>query len=299
MTMVDLKSRLRGVFTAVVSPMSEGRLDLDAFRRLVAWQVEAGIAGLVPVGTTGEAATLTIQEAEALIRVCVEEAGSKCFILAGAGSNDTATSVKKARRAQELGAHGLLIVTPYYNKPSQAGLVAHFSEIAASVDLPIMLYSVPGRTGVEIAPATAALLASKHANIVGIKEAGGRPERVTALRRQLGEDFIIHCGDDALTLPFLALGADGVTSVASNLMPERIVSMYKAWEACKPGEALAIHRRISGTVEALFVETNPVPVKTAMAMRGLISEDVRAPLAPLGADSRSLLAESLADGAWQ
>jgi 4-hydroxy-tetrahydrodipicolinate synthase len=297
--MVDLKKRLRGVFTAIVSPMSEDGLDFDAFRRLLSRQVEAGVAGVVPVGTTGEAATLTTEEAEALIRISVEEAGSKCFILAGTGSNDTKTAVKKARRAQKLGAHGLLVVTPYYNKPSQAGLVTHFSEIAASVDLPIMLYSVPGRTGVEIAPATAALLASRHANIVGIKEAGGRAERVTILRRQLGDDFIIHCGDDALTLPFLALGADGVTSVASNLIPDKIVAMFKAWESGKPGEALVIHDRISRTVEALFVETNPVPVKAAMAMRGLISEDVRAPLAPLTADSRSILTESLAEGAWQ
>lgn len=293
--MIDptLRRRLTGVFTALVTPFRDGAVDTPALEKLIEAQIAAGVAGLVPVGTTGEAATLSEEEAEAVIRTTVRVAAGRAFVMAGAGSNATQLAIAKAERAQAAGADGLLLVTPYYNKPSQDGLYEHFSAIAAAVDLPIMLYSVPGRTGVEIAPATAARLAAAHPNIVAIKEAGGKAERVTELRLALGPDFVIHSGDDALTLPFLAAGADGVTSVASNLLPAQVVALCRAWFAGDPREARRIHEALFDLVGHLFIESNPVPVKTALARTGLIGPDLRAPLAPLRPESRKALEASL------
>lgn len=293
--MIDpkLRQRLTGVFTALVTPFRDGAVDTPALEKLIAAQLKAGVAGLVPVGTTGEAATLSDDEAEDVIRTTVKAASGRAFVMAGAGSNATRLAIAKAERAEAAGADGLLLVTPYYNKPSQDGLFDHFSAIASAVDLPIMLYSVPGRTGVEIAPATAARLAATHSNIVGIKEAGGKAERVTELRLALGADFVIHSGDDGLTLPFLALGADGVTSVASNLLPAEIVALCRAWFAGDPREARRIHEALFDLVGHLFIESNPVPVKTALARTGLIGPGLRAPLAPLRPESRKALEASL------
>lgn len=289
----ELRRRLTGVFTALVTPFRDGALDIPALEKLIAAQIAAGVAGLVPVGTTGEAATLSEDEADAVIRATVKAAAGRVFVMAGAGSNATRLAVDKARRAETAGADGLLLVTPYYNKPSQDGLFDHFVAIAGAVSLPIMLYSVPGRTGVEIAPATAARLAAAHANIVGIKEAGGKAERITELRLALGEDFVIHSGDDGLTLPFLALGADGVTSVASNLLPSEIVALCRAWSAGDPREARRVHEALFDLVGHLFIESNPVPVKTALARVGAIGPELRAPLAALRPESRKALEASL------
>lgn len=289
----ELRRRLTGVFTALVTPFREGALDIPALEKLIAAQIAAGVAGLVPVGTTGEAATLSEGEADAVIRTTVKAAAGRAFVMAGAGSNATRLAIGKAERAEAAGADGLLLVTPYYNKPSQDGLFDHFSAIASAVSLPIMLYSVPGRTGVEIAPATAARLAEAHMNIVGIKEAGGKAERITELRLALGASFVIHSGDDGLTLPFLALGADGVTSVASNLLPAEIVALCRAWSAGDPREARRIHDVLFDLVGHLFIESNPVPVKTALARAGLIGPELRAPLAPLRPESRKALEASL------
>lgn len=293
--MIDpaLRRRLTGVFTALVTPFRDGALDVPAFESLIAGQMAAGVAGLVPVGTTGEAATLSEDEADELIRITVKAAAGRAFVMAGTGSNATRLAIRKAERAQALGADGILVVTPYYNKPSQDGLFDHFSAIAQAVDIPIMLYSVPGRTGVEIAPATAARLAAAYPHIVGIKEAGGKAERVTELRLALGEDFVIHSGDDGLTLPFLALGADGVTSVASNLLPAEVVSLYRAWEAGDIQRARRIHQSLFGLIGTLFIESNPVPVKTALALRGQIGTEIRAPLAALRPESLDALQASL------
>lgn len=293
--MIDpqLRRRLCGVFTALVTPFRDGAVDVPALERLIAAQLTAGVAGLVPVGTTGEAATLSEEEAEEVIRVTVKAAAGRAFVMAGAGSNATRLAIAKAKRAQALGADGILLVTPYYNKPSQDGLFDHFAAIAEAVDLPIMLYSVPGRTGVEIAPGTAARLAQAHPHIVGIKEAGGKAERITELRQALGADFVIHSGDDGLTLPFLAVGADGVTSVASNLLPAQVVALCRAWAEGRPGEARRIHEALFDLVGHLFIESNPVPVKTALARSGLIGPELRAPLAPLRPENLKALEASL------
>lgn len=288
-----LRQRLSGVFTALVTPMRDGQVDLPALKKHMASQLEAGVAGLVPVGTTGEAATLTDDETDEVIRAAVAAAKGRAFVMAGAGSNATSIAVAKAQRAAALGVDGLLVVTPYYNKPSQAGLLGHFSAIAEAVDLPIMLYSVPGRTGVELAAATCAQLAERHRNIVGIKEAGGRVDRVTELRLACGEDFVIHSGDDGLTLPFLSAGADGVTSVASNLLPADVVALCRAWFAGDVHGARRIHQKLYDVVGSLFIESNPVPVKTALARQGAMRADVRAPLAPLRPESLEALEKSL------
>jgi 4-hydroxy-tetrahydrodipicolinate synthase len=290
----ELRRRLSGVFTALVTPFRGGAIDAPALERLIAAQLAAGVAGLVPVGTTGEAATLSEAEADEVIRITVAAAKGRAFVMAGTGSNATALAVAKAKRAEALGADGILVVTPYYNKPSQDGLFDHFAAIAEAVTIPIMLYSVPGRTGVEIAPATAARLAKAYPHIVGIKEAGGRTERITELRRALGEDFVIHSGDDGLTLPFLAVGADGVTSVASNLLPREIVALCAAWSRGEVREARRLHQALFDVTGHLFIESNPVPVKTALARSGAISAEVRAPLAALRPENLKALEASLA-----
>lgn len=293
MQQISWQERLSGVFTALVTPMRGGEVDLDAFDRLVTTQLSAGIHGLVPVGTTGEAATLSGAEITQLLRLTVARAAGHAFVMAGVGSNATRATIENAQRAADLGVDGLLVVTPYYNKPSQAGLFDHFAAVATAVDLPIVLYSVPGRTGVELAAETAGKLARAYSNIVGIKEAGGRSERVTELRLAGGPGFVVQSGDDALTLPFLSLGAAGVISVASNLLPNEMVSLYRAWKAGDTALALEIHEGIFDLVRHLFIESNPVPVKAAMAARTQMSEEVRAPLGRLQASSLAALGDSL------
>ncbi len=290
---ISWQERLAGVFTALVTPMNGGAVDLDAFDRLVATQLAAGIHGLVPVGTTGEAATLCGEEITQILRLTVARAAGQAFVMAGVGSNATRATIENAERAADLGVDGLLVVTPYYNKPSQSGLFDHFAAVATAVDLPIVLYSVPGRTGVELAAETAGRLARAYPNIVGIKEAGGRSERVTELRLAGGAGFVVQSGDDALTLPFLSLGAAGVISVASNLLPNEMVSLYRAWKAGSTALALEIHEGIFELVRNLFIESNPVPVKEALAARMQMSAEVRAPLGRLQTSSLVSLRDSL------
>lgn len=291
--MTELSQAFAGVFTALVTPFDDNGIDYAAFDRLVELQIAAGVKGLVPVGTTGEAATLSRDEATALVARTVRLAKGRAFVLAGAGSNNTAQAVEAAQACQDAGADGCLVVTPYYNRPSQAGLERHFDAVAEATALPIMLYSVPARCGVEIAPETARALARRHQNIIGIKEAGGRTERVGDLRAACGPDFIIHSGDDALTLPFLSVGALGVTSVVSNYAPEAMVALVAAWHRGDTTTALAIHDHVFALAKALFIEGNPVPVKEALALRQQMAGTVRAPLAPLTEASRQTLAAAL------
>lgn len=287
--MTNLQDRFKGVFTALVTPFKNGEVDSDTYGSLVERQIEAGVAGLVPVGTTGEAATLTEQEAETLIKKTVELAKGRAYVLAGAGANDTTKAVEKARRAEAAGADGLLVVTPYYNKPSQAGLVAHYSAIAEATKLPIVLYSVPGRCGVEIAPETCAKLLDQHDNIVAIKEAGGNPTRVTQLRAACGDRLIVHSGDDALTLPFMSLGAAGVTSVVSNVAPREVVAMVDAWLRGETAKALELHELIAELTDSMFIESNPGPVKAAMAISNLVGPEMRLPMVPVTEPTRERL----------
>lgn len=288
--MNELANRFKGVFTALVTPFKDGAVDYAAYDALVERQLAAGAAGLVPVGTTGEAATLCDEEADDLIAHTVRLAGGRALVMAGAGANDTSKTVDKVRRAENAGADALLIVTPYYNKPTQEGLIAHYGAAAGATGLPIMLYSVPGRCGVEIAPETCATLMRKHANIVAIKEAGGDVGRVTRLRRAAGEGLIIHSGDDGLTLPFLSLGAVGVTSVVANLAPREMVQMVEAWQKGERAKALALHEMIAELTDAMFIESNPGPVKAALALSNLAGPEMRLPMVPVTSGNREKLA---------
>lgn len=285
-----LHNHFNGVFTALITPFKDGAIDTIAYDALVERQIEAGVAGLVPVGTTGEAATLSYEEADALIARTVKLAAGRALVMAGAGANDTKKTIDKVRRAEQAGADAVLIVTPYYNKPTQAGLVAHYGAAATATSLPVMLYSVPGRCGVEIAPETCAVLLGKHDNIIAIKEAGGSATRVTQLRAACGERLIIHSGDDGLTLPFLSLGAVGVTSVVANVAPREMVQMVEAWRKGDTARALALHELIAELTDGMFIESNPGPVKAALALSNLAGPEMRLPMVPVSPANRERLA---------
>ncbi len=288
--MQDLHKRFNGVFTALITPFKDGAVDTAAYDTLVERQIEAGVAGLVPVGTTGEAATLSDEEADTLIARTVKLAAGRVLVMAGAGANDTKKTIDKVKRAEQAGADAVLIVTPYYNKPTQTGLVAHYGAAAEATSLPVMLYSVPGRCGVEIAPETCAMLLDRYDNIVAIKEAGGSAARVTQLRTACGDRLIIHSGDDGLTLPFLSLGAVGVTSVVANVAPREMVQLVEAWKAGDTARALALHELIAELTDGMFIESNPGPVKAALALSNLAGPEMRLPMVPVSPANRERLA---------
>jgi 4-hydroxy-tetrahydrodipicolinate synthase len=278
-----------GTYTALVTPFRDGLVDEAAYTRLIEEQVAAGIDGIIPVGTTGESATLSMDEHLRVIEIAVKVANHRLKVYAGTGSNSTSEAVFLTQEAKTLGVDGFLIVTPYYNKPSQAGLFAHYSALADATWLPIITYSVPGRTGMEIGVDTMASLALKHPNIVAIKEAGGSIERFSQLRQALPDDVAVLSGDDSMTLPALAVGATGVISVASNLIPKQVGDMVRTFLAGRPKEAEVMHRKYYPLFRDLFIEANPVPVKTALARKGWMTEDVRLPLVPLQPQNRDRL----------
>lgn len=278
-----------GTYTALVTPFKNGLVDAEAYAALIERQVEAKVEGIVPVGTTGESPTLTHDEHLRVIEMAVRRARGRTKVIAGTGSNSTAEAIEYTQAAEKLGADAVLLVAPYYNKPTQHGLVAHFTAIARSTDLPIMLYSIPGRCGIEIAVETVARLAAEAKNVVAIKEAGGSVDRVSRLRQALPDTFDILSGDDGLTLPFMSVGARGVVSVASNLMPAEVKAMVDAARAGDFAGAGRMHQKYYGVFSDLFVESNPVPVKAALAAKGWMSEEVRPPLAGLLPGSREKL----------
>jgi 4-hydroxy-tetrahydrodipicolinate synthase len=278
-----------GTYTAIVTPFRNGKIDEAALERLVRAQMRAGVDGIVPVGTTGESPTVDYEEHIQLITLSVKFAGGRIKVLAGTGANSTSEAIYLTQRAEKAGADGSLQVAPYYNKPTQEGLFQHFREIARSTRLPIVLYSIPGRCGIEIGVDTVKRLAQACKNIIGIKEAGGNADRVSQLRAVLGPRFEILSGDDSLTLPFMAVGAQGVISVVSNVIPRQVAKMVKAYAAGRTGAALKLHQQYYPLFKDLFIETNPVPVKAALAMLGQIEEEYRLPLVPLSAKNREVL----------
>jgi 4-hydroxy-tetrahydrodipicolinate synthase len=282
-----------GTYTAVVTPFKKGKLDAPALERLIKIQIRSRVDGIVPVGTTGESPTVNYDEHVEIIALCVKYAAAKIKVLAGTGGNSTSEAIYLTRHAEKAGADGSLQVAPYYNKPTQAGLFAHFREVARSTKLPIVLYSIPGRCGVEIAVETIKHLAAQCKNIIGIKEAGGNPDRVSQIRASLGPRFEIMSGDDALTLPFMALGADGVISVASNVIPAQIAQMVKAFACGRTQQALKLHEKYYPLFKDLFVETNPGPVKAALAMLGQIEEEYRLPLVCMTDKNRQTLRKTM------
>jgi 4-hydroxy-tetrahydrodipicolinate synthase len=267
-----------GTYTALVTPFRDGAFDQAAFAALIEGQIRGGVEGIVPVGTTGESPTLDHDEHNAVIKAAVEIAKGRCKVIAGTGSNSTKEAIELTVEAERLGADAALLVAPYYNKPSQQGLYLHYKAIAESVNIPLVLYSIPGRCGIEIAVETVVRLAKDFPNIVAIKEAGGSVERVNQLRQALPDSFEILSGDDSLTLPFLSAGAVGVISVASNIIPKEVGDLVRHWLAGRPGDAAAIHRKYYPIFKDLFIEPNPVPTKYALAELGQMTPEVRLPL---------------------
>jgi len=278
-----------GTYTAIVTPFKKGKIDEATLERLIRIQVRAGVDGIVPVGTTGESPTVDYEEHIQIIALSVKFAAGKTKVIAGTGGNSTSEAIYLTEHAEKVGADGSLQVAPYYNKPTQEGLFQHFREVARGTRLPILLYSIPGRCGVEIGVDTVKRLAQECKNIVGIKEAGGNADRVSQLRAALGPRFVILSGDDSLTLPFMAVGAQGVISVATNVIPRQVVQMVQAYAAGKTGAALRLHQKYYPLFKDLFIETNPVPVKAALAMMGQIEEEYRLPLVPMSAKNREVL----------
>ena len=283
----------KGTFTALVTPFRNGSVDFEALVRLIESQISAGITGIVAVGTTGESPTLSHDEREAVIGKCVEVAKGRCQVLAGTGSYSTRDAIEASKKAESLGVDGLLIVAPYYNKPSQEGLFQHFRAIAQSTEVPIMLYNIPGRCGVDIGVETVARLAGSCRNIVTIKEASGSVDRVSELRGRLGDGFTILSGDDSLTLPFMAVGAAGVVSVASNLFPAEVRALVDAYARGDVQLAQTLHRSCYALFKDLFIEPNPVPIKAAMEWSGLMSSEVRLPLCPMSEANRERLRKTV------
>jgi 4-hydroxy-tetrahydrodipicolinate synthase len=282
-----------GTFTAIVTPFKNGALDQRALERLIKNQIHGGVDGIVPVGTTGESPTVNYDEHVQIIELSVKFAAGKLKVLAGTGGNSTTEAVYLTQQAEKVGADGTLQVAPYYNKPTQEGLFQHFREVAQKTKLPVMLYSIPGRCGIEIAVDTVKRLTQTCKNVIGIKEAGGNPDRVSQLRAALGPRFEIVSGDDALTLPFMAVGAQGVISVASNVIPRQVSRMVKAFADGKFSEALKIHQTYYPLFKDLFIETNPVPVKAALAMLGGMEEEYRLPLVKMESKNRDILRRTM------
>jgi 4-hydroxy-tetrahydrodipicolinate synthase len=283
----------RGTFTALVTPFRNGELDLPALEALIEEQIADAITGIVAIGTTGESPTLTADEREQVIRVTVEIAKGRCQVLAGTGSNSTAAAIAATRAAEKMGVDGMLIVAPYYNKPSQEGLFRHFQAIAQATSAPIMLYNIPGRCGVDIGADTVERLAMDCANIVSIKEASGSVDRVSDLRARLPDAFTILSGDDGLTLPFLAAGAVGVVSVVSNLFPAEVAALVQAFRTGDTKGARDMHLKLLPVFRDLFIEPNPVPVKTALSWRGAMTAECRLPLCEMTAANQARLRKTL------
>jgi 4-hydroxy-tetrahydrodipicolinate synthase len=283
----------RGTFTALVTPFRDGAIDVPALEKLIEGQIAAGIDGVIAVGTTGESPTLSHDEREQVIRLTVTIAKGRCKVLAGTGSNSTQHALADTKLAEKLGVDGALIVAPYYNKPSQEGLFRHFQAIAQATALPIMLYNIPGRCGVDIGADTVVRLAGACKNIVSIKEASGSVDRVGELRVRLPEAFTILSGDDSLTLPFMAVGAVGVVSVVSNLLPVEVCALVRAFASGEIKRARELHGKLFALFKDLFIEPNPVPVKTALAWRRAMSAEVRLPLCEMSEINQERLRKTL------
>jgi 4-hydroxy-tetrahydrodipicolinate synthase len=271
---------LSGAFSAIVTPFRDGEVDESALRELTEWQIQSGVDGLVPCGSTGESATLTHDEHKRVIRTVIEQARGRVPVVAGTGSNSTAEAIRLTAFAREAGADAALLISPYYNKPTQEGIFKHYKMIAAAVDLPLVVYNIPGRTGSNITPETFGRMCEIR-NVVGVKEASGSMDQASDIRRLCGDRLTIMSGDDSLTLGLMALGAKGVISVISNVMPREMHEMTAAALRNDFTQARELHFRMLGMMRALFLETNPIPVKQALAFMGKCSAELRMPLTPM------------------
>lgn len=285
--------KLNGCFTAIVTPFRSGKVDVPALKRIVRFQLAGGVSGLVPCGSTGEAATLSPEEYALVIKTVVAEVKGRVPVMPGVGTNSTARSVEMVKKVTALGADALLAIVPYYNKPTQEGMTAHFSALAKATKLPMVLYNIPGRTGVNMLPSTVLGLRSRFRNIAGIKEASGSLDQVSEILSGADADFSVMSGDDSLTLPMMSVGARGVISVVSNIAPAAASLVCELFRSGDVAGAAAAHRRLFPLVKALFCETNPIPVKYAASLLGLCRPEPRLPLLPLSAGRRAALAAAM------
>jgi len=281
-----------GSYVALVTPFKNNRVDVGKLKELVEFHVKKGTSGIVPCGTTGESATLSHEEHRLVIETVVRAANGRLKVIAGTGSNNTIEAIELTRFAKEVEADGCLVITPYYNKPTPNGLYLHFKEVAEAVNIPMVMYNVPGRTGVNMLPSTVAKLA-KIENIVGLKEASGNITQVSEIVMHCGEDFDVLSGDDAMTFPIMAVGGKGVISVAANIVPEEMAALVETFEKGDIKKARKMHLEMLPLFNAMFYETNPIPVKTAMHLMGMISDEIRLPLCKMSEENLAKLKATL------
>lgn len=281
-------SMFTGSLVAIVTPFREGKVDERALAELIEWQIANGTNGIVPCGTTGESATLSHDEHNRVIELTVEVVRRRVPVIAGTGSNSTEEAIALTQHAKQVGVDGALLITPYYNKPTQEGLYRHYKAVAETVDLPLVLYNIPGRTGVNMLPATIARL-SAIKTIVGVKEGSGSVQQASDIVQMCGDRLTVLAGDDALTLPMMAVGGKGVITVTANIVPAEMAGLVKAFAEGNIDEARRIHFKLSPLFAALFYETNPIPVKEALGLMGKIDPELRLPLCPMAPDTREKL----------
>ncbi|EMG38616.1 4-hydroxy-tetrahydrodipicolinate synthase [Desulfocurvibacter africanus] len=284
----------RGAFTALVTPFKNDSIDEDAYRALVEWQLEQGIHGLVPCGTTGESATLSHAEHKRVISICVDQVKGRVPVLAGAGSNNTSEAIELTRFAKESKADGALLITPYYNKPTQEGLIAHFKAIAAEVSMPFIVYNVPGRTATNLLPETLAEMRRTISEVIGVKEATADLTQISKVLELCGRDFLVLSGDDFTVLPTLAIGGVGAISVVSNIKPAAMSGLVNAFNQGDLDKARDLHFQLAPLCRAMFMRTNPIPVKAALYLMGRLSPELRLPLLRMDAKLESELKSVLA-----
>jgi len=276
---------LKGAITALVTPFQGDKLDEERFREHIEWQIKQGVDGLLPCGTTGESATLSHQEHKDVIRICIDQTKGRVPVLAGAGSNSTREAVELTAYAKEAGADAALLITPYYNKPTQAGLFAHYRAIAREVSLPQVVYNVPGRTGINLLPETLARMQRDIPEVIGVKEASGNINQISRIIEACGRDFNVLAGEDFITLPLLSQGGKGVISVVSNVAPKLMADLCRAFHSREVDRAIDIHYQLTPLYRGMFLETNPIPVKTALAHMGRMELELRLPLVPLNEEN--------------
>lgn len=282
----------KGSMTAIVTPFDKGKVDEKRFKDLIEFQIKNGTTAIVPCGTTGESATLSLEEHERVVELTVQTAAGRVQVIAGTGSNCTAEAITLTKHAKSAGADAALLITPYYNKPTQQGIYLHFKAVAEEVDLPIVLYNIASRTGVNIEPETMARLAGIK-NIVAVKEASGNISQMAQIMRLCRDKFTLISGDDALTLPVLSIGGTGVISVVANIVPKETAQMIEFFEQGNLAGARELYYHLLPLVQAMFIETNPIPVKTALGMMGLIKPELRLPLCPLSPQNEEKLRDTL------
>ena len=286
---------IHGSIVAIVTPFRDGKIDEDALKNLIEFQIENGTHGIVPCGTTGESPTLSHEEHEYVIELTVQTVKKRVPVIAGTGSNSTKEAIRLTRFAKEIGADAVLVVVPYYNKPTQEGLYLHFKQIASQVDIPIILYNIPGRSGVNMAPDTIARLAGDFKNIIGVKEAAGSVPQASKILQLCGMDFLVLSGEDALNFPLLTIGARGFISVTANIAPKDLSDLYNFYVDGEFDRARDLHYQLLPLNEALFIETNPIPIKAALSMMDKIKYEYRLPLSEMAQNNYDELKQVLSD----